>query len=128
MCYGGLAGAGETENGSDIGLARQVITLLSAVAAAEAVSVGAAPGKGQGALLKLAKVSHTENGGAVVQGVKEGKTEREVGVLPLGVGKYIYIRLVHGLGLGIKGIISLGAILEVQKPVKQQYFLVLGNA
>ena len=55
-----FAGAGETEYACDkCSSIRQVVTLLTAVAGAEPVSVGDAPSESKRALLMLAEITHT---------------------------------------------------------------------
>ena len=71
MCQSGLAGAGQTIYGCHIFTAvSQQIFLLAAVAGSIAVAVSNGPCHGQGSLLVLTEVSHTQNAGTVRLGVK----------------------------------------------------------
>ena len=132
---GGLAGAGQTEHGRDELVAvRQRVFLLTAVAAGVAIAVGDGPGQGQGALLVLAEVAHTQNGGAVGLRVEVAQALGVADLFltgcagPLGIGEDVDVRLLavaYGLGVLVHLHIFRGHILEVQHPVVEEVFLTL---
>ena len=132
---GGLAGAGQTEHGRDELVAvRQRVFLLTAVAAGVAIAVGDGPGQGQGALLVLAEVAHTQDGGAVGLRVEVAQALGVADLFltgcagPLGIGEDVDVRLLavaYGLGVLVHLHIFRGHILEVQHPVVEEVFLTL---
>ena len=134
---GGLAGTGEAEDRRHVLAAVvQGVLFLAAVAGGVAIAVGDGPGQGQGALLVLAEIAHTQDGGAVGVRVEVAQALGIADVLPsrcagpLGIGEDIDVGLgaaAHGIGLLVHLDVLVGLILEVQHPVIEEVLLPLGN-
>ena len=126
--YRRLSRAGEAENGRDEGAPSvEVVSLQPSVAGCVAVASRYAPRQGEGALFQLAEVAHSQDGGAVVERIKEGQPVGVVGRGPVRVGEdeYVAIRQLSGGGIHLSVVVV--QVLKVEHPVVDQVLEGLGD-